>query len=188
LEVPDEPLRLVLAGVHAALRARVRSGTNWRLTYGRTRTHTERNPRYARHKGRRRGLVPVERERLHRSEDHTGDGPELLRAEHPPRYADRQPPPAGLPWGAGHLRRGPRPRARRRPLAMDRPERRERRSLPEHEGVVDRHHEPRLQRQKRGYVFRNGRYEIDEIRDLPAITFRQPPRPSACSGHRPRTR
>jgi len=27
-----------------------------------------------------------------------------------------------------------------------------------------------------GYVFRNGRYEIDEIRDLPAITFRQPPR------------
>jgi len=32
------------------------------------RTNTERNPRYARHKGRRRGLVPVERERLHRSE------------------------------------------------------------------------------------------------------------------------
>ena len=27
-----------------------------------------------------------------------------------------------------------------------------------------------------GYAFRNGRYEIDEIRDLPAITFRQPPR------------
>ena len=27
-----------------------------------------------------------------------------------------------------------------------------------------------------GYVFRNGRYEIDEIRDLPAISFRQPPR------------
>jgi len=53
--------------------------------------------------------------------------------------------------------------------------------LPEHEGVVDRHHEPRLQRQSAGYVFRNGRYEIDEIRDLPAITFRQPRGPSACS-------
>jgi len=38
--------------------------------------------------------------RLHRSEDHAGDGPELLRAEHPPRYADRQPPPAGSSRGA----------------------------------------------------------------------------------------
>jgi hypothetical protein len=36
-----------------------------------------------------------------------------------------------------------------------------------------------------GYVFRNGRYEIDEIRDLPAITFRQPPRATGLGASPP---
>jgi len=50
------------------------------------------------------------------------------------RYADRQLLPAGLS-GAGHLRRGPRPERVDDLSRWSRPDRRERRGLPEHEGV-----------------------------------------------------
>jgi len=59
---------------------------------------------------------------------------------------------------------------------MDRPDRRERRGLPEHEASWIDTMSHGCSVKSAGYVFRNGRYEIDEIRDLPAITFRQPPR------------